>query len=176
MDLADLAMLTVMGGVLHSFLYRFRGGYPSTGSTQLVRLIYSLGVGLGIFLLLPGIPYQHLLMVPLLTFLGLLIPHGNAYDMGRQHDSFGEDFALMFSVGFTRASLIVLPLTMFYPLAVVFPVIIGMLHSISYEIGWRLPYNRNIGIIDAPTAWGELIFGFLSGAVGAYGLLTTHLL
>lgn len=171
MEVGLTAVLVVSGGVLYSLLYRFRGGYPPTGSTQLVRSIFSLLNGLFITGLTYLIGYTEdftLLihigsLISVATFLGLLISHGEYYDMGRQEGSGLHDFYMMYLIGIIRICLFLLPVC-YFAVGIEFLkyiLVLALTHPVAYEIGWRLPYNQNIGIINAPTAWGELIYGFM---------------
>lgn len=143
-------------------LYRIRGGWLPTGSTQTARAIWCLPIGLLVGILTGSILIGALTVFT--AFAGLMIPHGNGQDMGRDHDTEPEDFSLMSGIGIARLYLILLPSLVFLFGWVMLIPCLGIAQGIAYFIGWRLPVkqkwrNNSKCPVDAETAWAELLWG-----------------
>lgn len=143
-------------------LYRIRGGWLPTGSTQTARAIWCVPIGILVGVLTGSVLIGALTVFT--AFAGLMIPHGNGQDMGRDHDTEAEDFSLMSGIGIARLYLILLPsLVSMFGWVMLIPSL-GIAQGIAYFVGWRLPVrskwlNNSKYPVDAKTAWAELIWG-----------------
>lgn len=163
-------ILPVLFALIGAMLYRIRGGWLPTGSTQLARAIFCLPTG-GLALYLTGGPWWLGLATAFMAFAGLMIPHTHGQDFGRVDDDEAEDFATMASIGMSRLFLILLPAALYARNdAVMLAALAGLLHGACYFVGWRLPvkpaWRRSNGRhpVDCETAWAELLWGAVQWA------------
>lgn len=179
----SLILVTAIAAIACAVLYRIRGGYdpfPING-TQTARAMWCIPVGAYITSLIWGTTpltgvETGLLFVynSLALFLGLMIPHafGQAYPV--QEDKQLLRAAYMDLVGSARIAL-ALSSAFLFPLIepwhfVAAVLIGGAAHSLAYLIGWQIPVPDgwsldNKKIVDAPTAWAELLWGGFQGII-----------
>lgn len=161
-----LILYGLLSGLAGGLFYRIRGGFLPTGSTQLARLIWCIPVAAAFTLTFGWLVGGLTLIV---TFLGLMIPHGRDMDMGTSNGTFSDDFYGLMCIGVVR---LLMMLTPAIALASISPFwcFLGILHPVAYWIGWKLPIPRNwvnnpYALVDGFTAWGELFWGFVQGII-----------
>lgn len=149
------AFLAVCG----AFFYRVRGGFLGTGSTQLARVMWAVPTGLllGYLSNLEEVMWSSMV----LGFAALLTPHGRWMDMGRYHDGFLFDAAMMALVGAARFAVTLGLLWLHLDPGYLgwFVASAGLASAASYSVGLWLPISRSGALLDDPTAWGELLWG-----------------
>lgn len=178
-----ISLILVVAFVACAVLYRIRGGYdpfPING-TQAARAMWCIPVGAYITSMVWGtVPLNFtetaMLFVynSLALFLGLMIPHafGQAYPV--QKDKQLLRAAYMDLVGSARVALALSGAFLFPDIElwhfVVAVLAGGAAHSLAYLIGWQIPVPAgwsldNKKIVDAPTAWAELLWGGFQGVI-----------
>lgn len=155
--------MVAVAALIGAILYRIRGGWLPTGSTQLARAIWAVPTGIlvSVLVMTSGANFwpQGILsgvLGAVAAFLGLLIFGNKSW----QNVSTPAQWAMAAFVGAGRLALILAPLAwgMGNWWLIAFAAL-GGLQAPLYWIGWRLPVLG--GPVDAPTAWGELFYGAL---------------
>jgi hypothetical protein len=147
-----LWFLVAIGGLL----YRIRGGWLPTGSTQLARAAWCVPTGILVGWL-AGSPWAALAGF-LAAWAGLFLPNEPWQRMETPAHHW-----LAAGVGVVRVGLLVAVLWTFGT-AVLPWAFLGAGNAAVYWLGWRLPPRAMGGMIDWHTAWGELLFGALAWA------------
>ncbi|MCM8736020.1 hypothetical protein M5E06_17950 [Azospirillum sp. A1-3] len=150
-------LILALAGAL---LYRIRGGWLPTGSTQLARAVWCLPTGVLVWWLSGG-GWWTGVAAAVAAFLGLMIPHNYGQDMGRMTGREWLDGLYMAAVGAARFGLIALPLA---DPSLWWVAVAGAGQALCYWLGWRIPVpagwlNDGNKPVDAPTAWSELLWG-----------------
>jgi hypothetical protein len=166
---------------LFAFFYRCRGGFLGFGHTQLARLV---------FWVLPVTLWAatvSLVLAPacgVLSFLGLMIPHGWA-----QGDKKIEHLIGMGGIGICRLGLILAPLAYINPQIEILAVL-GAWQGAAYYFGWELDgtdsgiktagfkvfgFDVQPGIFaKSGTEWGEVLTGAAFGLAFALTYLVVN--
>ena len=154
-------MITSVIALMGALLYRVRGGWLPTGSTQAARLIWCIPTGLLVWRQAAGAPWWTGPAVVAMAFAGLMIPHGRQFDLGQANGRRREDAAHMACIGMVRLLLILSPVALVAGPTALWWVYAGALHGVAYWIGWRLPRLRDRWWVPAaePTAYAELLWG-----------------
>jgi hypothetical protein len=140
---------------LMAFFYRCRGGFLPLPNTQLARLAF-WAAPVSLIGLCISFPFG--LICGATAFAGLLIPHARFQATASLHDCVG-----MALVGFTRLTLILLPLAFINPwLCVLMP--IGLLQGGAEYIGWTFLNGRKISTFaQGGSEWQEILTGAVFG-------------
>jgi len=183
-----VAYVSVAVFAVCAFTYRVRGGYdpyPING-TQHARAWWCLPTALIMTLLLPIVPYTldyhtavmlgaQFVYIAAALFLALMIPHTYGMFFPFVKDQKLLRAAYMTFVGVARTAIAFSYIPVFTGftldnLALVGVVsLFGAMHTVSYWIGAKIPVHREWNnqhyIVDAPTAWAELLWGGAQGSI-----------
>lgn len=144
--------------VVGAFLYRVRGGFLPTGSTQIARAIWCVPTGAFTWFL-SGSPLWGA-AAALTAWAGLFVPNDPWQRMETPAHALQAGF-----IGAARLVLLCAPLlALTHPWLLVPCAAIGTTNAFVYWLGWKLPERALGGFIDWHTAWGEALFGGLCWA------------
>lgn len=151
--------MTILLALVGAILYRIRGGWLPTGSTQLARAIWCVPTAALVGLLTGN--WIAALTAFFLAWAGLLLPNDPWQQMAsRVH------WLQAAGIGIARVLLLLASVAWAdHTLAILLLGIAGALNAPLYWLGWRLPERAAGGMVDWHTAWGELFFGALAWGV-----------
>lgn len=150
--------------LLGALLYRIRGGFLPTGSTQLARAIWALPTGVMCALVVPNISLVQRLLVgtgsSVMAFVGLFLPNTPWDQIGAPGNPVIWWWVEGALVSALRLALILLPtLALVRMWGLLAFAAVGAITPGLYFLGAHLFLLPPI--VDWYTAWGELFFGGL---------------
>lgn len=149
--------------VAGAILYRIRGGWLPTGSTQLARVIWCIPTGALVGALTGDVLVGGL--TALAAFLALMTPHGRWFDIANMDGRLGDDLTAMAALGLLRMWILLAPAAVLMDEPWLFAAAgLGLLHAPVYWLGWKLPVptrwrGNSWRPIEDSIAWCELLWG-----------------